>query len=82
MVIYYINSFPREESHYSQSKSQKEYLSLEPNTNKLFNAFKKKRPECTITYKFYRQVVMKDFLKLPFKISTVNTCKTCGLLFF
>ncbi|XP_072397900.1 uncharacterized protein [Diabrotica undecimpunctata] len=81
MVNNHINSFPRDESHYSRSKSEKEYLSPDLNVNKLYNSFKIKHPDSTTTYKFYRKVFMKDFPNLSFRKPRVDTCKTCDLLF-
>ena len=77
----HINSFPRDESHYSRAKSEKEYLSPDLNVNKLFTSFKIEHPQCTITYKFYRKVFIKDFPNLSFRRPRVDTCKTCDLLF-
>ncbi|KAL4126409.1 hypothetical protein QTP88_010631 [Uroleucon formosanum] len=80
MVKNHINSFPRDESHYSRAKSEKEYLSPDLNMNRIYLAYKVKNPETTISYKFFRSVFLKDFPKLLFKRPRVDTCKTCDAL--
>ncbi|CAH1115708.1 unnamed protein product [Psylliodes chrysocephalus] len=81
MVRDHINTFPRDESHYNRTKSEKEYLSSDLNMNRLFKAYKIKHPGTTVTYKFYRSVFLKDFPKLYFRKPRVDTCKTCDSLF-
>ena len=79
MVKNHINSFPRDESYYSHAKSEKEYLSLDLNINRMYLAYKIKEPDTTVSNKFYRSVFLKDFPKLSFKRSRVDTCKTCDV---
>lgn len=63
MVRDHINTFPREESHYNRTKSEKEYLSSDLNMKRLFEAYKIKHPGTTVTYKFYRSVFLSYILE-------------------
>ncbi|CAG9820682.1 unnamed protein product [Phaedon cochleariae] len=76
----HINTFPREESHYNRTESEKEYLSSDHNVNRLFESHKIKHSGTTVTYKFYRRVLLKDFPNVSFTKPRVETCKTCDSL--
>lgn len=81
LVKAHINALPREEGHYSRSKSEKEYLSSDLNMSRLFASFKEKYPDSIVSQQFYRKVFLKDFPKLTFKRPRVDTCKTCDNLY-
>lgn len=76
----HINSFPREENHYSRNKSSKEFLSPDLNINRMFLAYKKKFPNSIATYKYYSGVFHKDFSMLRFGRPKSDTCSTCDHL--
>lgn len=76
----HINSFPRDVSHYTRNKSEREYLSQDLNMNRMFSAFKEKYRDSQVKYKFYRKVFLKDFPKLSFKKPRSDTCKRCDFL--
>lgn len=79
-VIAHIESFPKEENHYSRSKSQKEFLSPDQNINRLFIAFCKKYPDSKVNYRFYADTFHKSFPHLRFGKPKSDTCSTCDLL--
>lgn len=75
----HIQSFPREENHYSRNKSIKEFLSPDLNKNRMFLAYKKKYPNSKVTYKYYSLVFQKDFPNLRFGRPRSDTCSKCDL---
>lgn len=80
VVCEHINSFPREVSHYSRTKTEKEYLSPDLNINRMHKSFLEKYPNSTVTYKFYRLVFSKYFPNLAFKRPRSDTCRVCDKL--
>ncbi|CAH1114807.1 unnamed protein product [Psylliodes chrysocephalus] len=80
LVRYHIMSIPRDVSHYSRQKSEKEYLSPDLNIHRLHRAFLEKFPDSRVTYKYYRLVFLKDFPNLSFYCPRVDTCRTCDKL--
>lgn len=76
----HINLFPRNVSHYSRFKSEREYLSGDLNFSRMFAAFKEKYSDSGVSYKFYRKVFRKDFPKLSFRRPRSDTCKRCDYL--
>ena len=80
MIKSHINDFPRDESHYKRTESDKEYLSPDLNVNREYLANKIKELDITFSYKFYRSVFLKVFHKFPFKRPRVDTCKMCDAL--
>ncbi|XP_039276452.1 uncharacterized protein LOC120349791 isoform X1 [Nilaparvata lugens] len=79
-IVNHINSFPKEESHYTRAKNSNEYLSQDLNYSKLFFAFKELHPNSLITIRFYTDMVKKHFPKLKFQRPRKDTCGTCDLL--
>ncbi|KAJ8926657.1 hypothetical protein NQ314_020959 [Rhamnusium bicolor] len=75
----HIQSFPREENHYSRDKSIKEFLSPDLNLNRMFLAYKKENPNSVVTYKYYSLVFKKDFSNLTFGRPRSDTCSKCDL---
>lgn len=75
----HIQSFPREENHYSRNKSIKEFLSPDLNLNRMFLAYNAKYPQSTVTYKYYSMVFKKDFPNLRFGRPRSDTCSKCDL---
>lgn len=73
----HILSIPRDVSHYSRARSNKEYLSPELNINRLTTAFNKKFSDNQVSYKYYRKVFLTEFPNLSFRKLRTDTCKTC-----
>ncbi|KAJ8969794.1 hypothetical protein NQ314_001577 [Rhamnusium bicolor] len=65
----YIDSFPREENHYSHNKSAKLFLSPDLNLNRMYRAYIEKCPRSSVTYKFYAEIFHTDFCNLRFGTS-------------
>lgn len=80
LVHAHINSIPRDMSHYSRQKTEREYLSPDLNIGRMHKAFLKKYPESQVTYKYYRQVFLKDFPNLSFRRPRSDTCRVCDKL--
>lgn len=76
----HINSFPKDENHYSRQKSQKEFLSPDLNINRMFIAFQKKYPDTPVNYRFYSDTFHKNLPHLRFGKPKSDTCSTCDLL--
>jgi hypothetical protein len=76
----HVNSFPKEESHYGRSRSQKEYLSPDLNKHRLFLAYKIVEPMTKVSYKYYCSVFKNCFPNLRFGCKRSDTCSTCDLL--
>lgn len=76
----HILSIPRDVSHYSRARSNKEYLSPELNIHRLTTAFNKKFSDNQVSYKYYRKVFLTEFPNLSFRKLRTDTCKTCDLL--
>lgn len=79
-VVDHVNSFPREVSHYSREKTDKEFLSQDLNVHRMYAAYSEKFPESKVTYRFYSKVFKKYFPNLRFRQLRSDTCKTCDLL--
>lgn len=80
LIHQHINSFPRDVSHYSRAKSEKQFLSPDLNIHRLFKSFLEKNKGSSVSYKFYRGVFKSDFPKLSFHRPRVDTCHTCDRL--
>lgn len=78
-VCEFINRFPRYESHYGRSTSNKQYLSPNLNAMKLFREyelicnFEKRKP---VSQYMFRHIFNTEF-NLTFKRNKKDTCKTC-----
>lgn len=57
MIRAHINLFPRDVSHYTKSKTDKEYLSPDLNLTRLYSSFITKYPTSIVTHSFYRKVI-------------------------
>lgn len=71
----HINSFPKQESHYSRGKSTKEYLSENLNLTKMYKLFLEKYPEKKISARTYRAEFVK--FRLRFGAPRSDTCTVC-----
>nr|CAI5841756.1 unnamed protein product [Callosobruchus analis] len=80
LIHQHINSIPRDVSHYSRAKSDKQFLSPDLNIHRLYKSFLQKNKTSTVSYKFYRGVFKKDFPNLSFHRPRVDTCHTCDRL--
>lgn len=74
LVCEHITSFPKEESHYSRSKSTREFLSLDLNMHRIFKMFKDKYPQSQVTYRYYSDTFHKNFPKLKYGNPKVDSC--------
>ena len=80
-VIEHMNLFPREQSHYSRRKTQKEYLSPDLNVHRMFKAYEKSSSsDSKVTYRFYYDTFKKNFPHLSFHHPRADTCSTCDQL--
>ncbi|KAJ8910641.1 hypothetical protein NQ315_012509 [Exocentrus adspersus] len=75
-----INSIPRDISHYTRAKSDKQYLSPDLNIHRLHKAFIQKYSDSLVTYKFYKHIFLKNFPQLSFRRPRTDTCKFCDKL--
>ena len=75
LVWGYIHSIPRGSSHYSRTKTDKEFLSPDLSINRLFRVFKEKYPSSCITFRYYYTVFKKDFPILSFRTPSLDTCR-------
>lgn len=80
LIIGHVNSFPKEKSHYSRSKSDKDYLSQDLNISRLFRTFQERYPNSNISYRYYYQTFKRSFPNISFHHSRSDTCGTCDLL--
>lgn len=65
-IIDYVNSLPKQKSHYTRAKNDKDYLSEDLNFNRMFQAFKELHPQTIIMPRFYRDTVKKTLSKTKF----------------
>ena len=71
----HINKFPRQESHYSRGKTQKEYLSPDLNLSKMYRCFQTENPNVAVSKTFYDTVFKQ--MNLRFGAPRSDTCKIC-----
>lgn len=79
-VIDHVNSFPKQKSHYTRAKNDRDYLSEDLNYHRMYLAFKELHPETEIQPRYYKDTVKKHFPKLKFQKPRQDTCGTCDLL--
>lgn len=77
----HISSFPKQESHYSRGKIQKECLSSDLNITIMYNLFKDKYPNNNnVSLRTYSAVFHDDF-KLRFGLPRSDTCAYCDKMY-
>ena len=79
-IIEHIESFPKEESHYTRAKSSNLFLSQDLNYNKMHEAFVELHPNNMVKYAYYKKILRENFPKLRFHRPRKDTCNTCDLL--
>lgn len=80
LIKEHISSFPKQPSHYSRGKSDKECLNPELNLSKMYRLFKEKYPEMRLSKAVYQEVFCNNF-NLRFGTPRSDTCKYCDLLY-
>lgn len=75
-IIMHIQSFPKQESHYSRRLSAKQCLSMDLSLKKMHRLFRLKHVNTTVSYSLYRKVFIKHF-NLRFGVPRSDTCKLC-----
>lgn len=80
-VINFIKLFPKYESHYGRSSSQKQYLHHNLNIKKLYDEYKKacelKNPKINPVSSYIFREIFNTKFNLSFKRRHTDTCKTC-----
>ena len=79
-VVDHVNSFPKQKSHYTRAKNDRDYLSEDLNFNRMYLAFKEIYPESEIKPRYYKDTVKRRFPNLKFQKPRKDTCGTCDLL--
>ena len=80
LIVSHTERFQKQESHYTRSKNSNEYFSEDLKYNRLYLAFRELHPNTQVTYRYYTDMVKKNFLKLRFQKPRKDTCGTCKLL--
>ena len=75
-IFDHISSFRGRLSHYSLKDSKKLYLSEELNIRKMFQLFKEKHPNLSVSYDTYRNIFNTKF-NISFGYPRTDTCSTC-----
>lgn len=78
----HINSFPRDVSHYTRTRSgEREFLSSDLTVSKMYEAFRISHPhKSNIKHRYYSSVWKTDFPSLSFRPPRMDTCKDCDRL--
>lgn len=76
----HIKSLPKQPSHYSRQKSEKEYLSPDLNLSKIYRLFKEKYPNSHASKHLYQDIFNSEF-NFNFGAPRSDTCKYCDELF-
>jgi len=79
-IILHVMQFPREESHYTRNKNNREFLSPDLNISRLHTAYKIQNPDSNVSIQFYRRTFLKYFPTLSFRRPRTDTCMTCDRL--
>ncbi|KAG8289470.1 hypothetical protein J6590_108551 [Homalodisca vitripennis] len=74
-----IKSFKPRNSHYTLTKSKKQYLPEELNVSKMFSLYKENYPKNKVSLEKYRQIFNTNF-NLSFGYPRCDTCSTCDEL--
>jgi len=53
-IILHVMQFPREESHYTRNKNNKEFLRTDLNISRLHKAYKIQNPDSNVSIQFHR----------------------------
>lgn len=75
LIVDHIKKFPRQESHYSRGKTQKEYLSPDLSLSKMYRCFQAENPNVTVSKTLYDSVFKQ--MNLRFGAPRSDTCKIC-----
>lgn len=75
-----IESFPREESHYTRAKSSLMFLSQDLNYQRMYDAFIDLHPQNKVDFNYYKKILKMKFPKLKFQRPRKDACNTCDLL--
>lgn len=76
----HIESFPKQESHYSRQKTSKMWLNPDLSIKKMYVLFKEKYPFANCNEKLYRDIFRSDF-NLRFGAPRSDTCTYCDRLY-
>lgn len=79
LVRSHINSFPRQPSHYSRHKTEREFLSPDLSVSKMYREFNDKHPEVEVSRIYYQSIFYEMNLRIGAPRS--DTCKYCDLLY-
>lgn len=80
LVRQHIRSFPKQPSHYSRAKTEKECLSPDLNLGKMYRLFKVQHPNVSISRTLYQRIFYDDF-KLRFGVPRSDSCKYCDMTY-
>ena len=80
LIRSHIGSFPKQLSHYSRKKSEKECLSPVLSLSKMYRLFTELHPDVKASKILYNKVFVKDF-NLHFGLPHLDTCKYCDSLY-
>nr|CAD7407062.1 unnamed protein product [Timema poppensis] len=76
----HIDSFPKQESHYSRHKTSNCFLSANLNVRKMYNLFVEQYPHLDVSEWFYRDIFRRDY-KLKFGLPRSDSCNYCDKLY-
>lgn len=75
-IYRYIDSFPKVESHYCRTSTEREYLESSLNIRQLYSLYVKKHPESPPSETYYRMIFNEEF-NLGFHQPSKDMCNTC-----
>lgn len=79
-IVNHIESFPKEESHYTRAKSSLIFLSQDLNYQRMYDAFIEFNPDNKVDFNYYKKILKEKFPQLRFQRPRKDTCNTCDLL--